>query len=73
MVAPPPVAPALLTPAKRADCDLPQAADYRLATVNAARLCERASGDVARAKHAALASAVRVREKAAADAAKPAR
>lgn len=61
----PPVAPDLLARIAKPKCDLAPADAYAPAEIDAARRCEAAGGDLARRRHAALASAVEVREKAA--------
>ena len=72
-VAPPTVAEALLTPPRVPRCTLPASDEYTLAQVDKARLCEAAGKTAAVRHHGALASAVRVREAATAEAVKAAR
>ena len=72
-VAPPPVADALLAPVKPHACKLADADAYPPPDLEAERRCLEAAANAARQKHASLASAVRVREKAAAEAVKAAR
>lgn len=69
----PPVAPLLLQDIPRPRCDLAARDAYPPGDLEAERLCLQRAGASARQKHSALASAVRVREKAAEEAAKAAR
>lgn len=72
-VAPPPVADALLAPVKPHACNLRPADAYPPPDLEAERRCLEAAANAARQRHASLASAVRVREKAAAEAVSAAR
>jgi hypothetical protein len=72
-VAPPPVGPALLAPIRPHACKLEPADAYPPPNLEAERKCLEAAESAARQKHASLASAVRVREKAAAEAVAAAR
>ena len=69
----PPVDSRLTAPLQPPACELRDAEAYPPEQLEAARACEAAGGRMARQRHAALASAVRVREKAAAEAVKSTR
>lgn len=62
----PPVAPALTEPIKAPLCELPLRIDFSPAELQASIDCWQASFNDAARRHASLAAAVRVREKAAA-------
>lgn len=68
----PPVAPALLQDIPRPKCDLAAREAYPPDDLEAERLCLQRAGASARKTHAALAAAVRIRERAAEAAAKAA-
>jgi len=72
-VAPPPMAPALLAPVRPHACKLEPADAYPPPNLEAERKCLEAAESAARQRHASLASAVRVREQAAAEAVAAAR
>ena len=63
----PAVAEGLLKEPRAPRCALPAANEYTIAQVDRARLCEQAAKVAAVRHHGALAAAVRVREKAAAE------